>query len=201
MNAKVVPTGLPHPRPSKLTLLQGTHSLVHARLLGVSQTGFEGASGRGMPNLRHSREVGTAWAPVVTIHSCSNLCARGGPGGVWLRDKAQSQGREKVLHRVAAKITNCFSAGLGRPRLQTSLLRDPPELGETKRLQGAGLRREVGLNMKTARTCPSRRHFCHSRTLWRKAPGRGQRDPGSWTYSRGQHSSIRVLALAREATT
>lgn len=119
------------------------------------QTGFEGASGRGMPNLRHSREVGAAWAPVITIHSCSNLCARGGPGGVWLRDKAQSQRREKVRDRAAAKITNCFSAGLGRPRLQTSLLRDPPELGETKRLQGAGLRREVGLNMKTARTCPS----------------------------------------------
>lgn len=117
------------------------------------------------------------------------------------RDKAQSQRREKVRDRAAAKIMNCFSAGLGRPRLQTSLLQDPPELGETKRLQGAGLRakwvsicRQLELFLHDAR-------FCHSRTLWPKAPGRGQRDPGSWPYSRGQHGSIRVLALAREATT
>lgn len=81
------------------------------------------------------------WAHVVAIHSCSNLCARGGgPGGVWLRDKARSQRRVKVRKRAAAKIKNCFSIGLGRPRLQAPLLQDPPELGETKRLQGAGLR-------------------------------------------------------------
>lgn len=80
------------------------------------------------------------WAHVVAIHRGSNLCARGGPGGVWLRDKARTQRTLKVRKRAAAKITNCFPAGLGHPRLQAALLQDPPEPGETKRLQGAGLR-------------------------------------------------------------
>lgn len=77
------------------------------------------------------------WSQFTAAQTC---VLEGGPGGVWLRDKARNQRRVKVRKRAAAKIKNCFSIGLGRPRLQAALLQDPPELGETKRLQGAGLR-------------------------------------------------------------
>ncbi|KAK7805249.1 hypothetical protein U0070_001149, partial [Myodes glareolus] len=45
---------------------------------------------------------------------------------------------KRVLMEIQHRLHEC--QGLGRPRLQAALLQDPPELGETKRLQRAGLR-------------------------------------------------------------